>query len=214
MKNIVVASVGEQMEPLFVGLRQFPTEKVILLSPQERKQDAERTRNDLEKFKIPGYIVTIDESTEAKLWENTFRVLSDIKNAETDKEVLVNIETGDKEARFATMSGAFVNGMKAFSVSGERAQMLPVMKFSYYKLIPDKKMEILKILHENNTLSSLDELSKRTKMSLPLISYHINGNLKSEGLKSMGLIETKEQKGRVSISLSLLGRMVVQGYVN
>ena len=214
MKNIVVASVGEQMEPLFVGLRQFPTEKVILLSPQERKQDAERTRNDLEKFKIPGYIVTIDESTEAKLWENTFRVLSDIKNAETDKEVLVNIETGDKEARFATMSGAFVNGMKAFSVSGERAQMLPVMKFSYYKLIPDKKMEILKILHENNTLTSLDELSKRTKMSLPLISYHINGNLKSEGLKSMGLIETKEQKGRVSISLSLLGRMVVQGYVN
>ncbi len=50
-------------------------------------------------------------------------------------------------------------------------------------------------------------------MSLPLISYHINGNLKSEGLKTMGLVETKEEKGRVSVELTSMGRMIVRGYI-
>ena len=61
---------------------------------------------------------------------------------------------------------------------------------------------------------SLEELSKKTKMSLPLISYHINGNLKSEGLKKMGLVDTNEMIGRIEIKLSILGRMLLNGYVN
>jgi DNA-binding transcriptional ArsR family regulator len=214
MKNIVVAPVGEQMDALFVGLREFPTEKVILLSQEQRRDNAEKIKQDLEMFKIPGHIVSINETTEIGVWEHTFRVLNDIKNAETDKEILVSIETGDKMIRWAAMGGAFVNGLKAFAVFGDRAMMLPLMKFSYYKLIPDKKMEIIRILNEAKDTTSLDELSKKTGMSLPLISYHINGNLKSEGLKTMGLVETKEEKGRVAIKLSTLGRMVVRGYVS
>ena len=61
--------------------------------------------------------------------------------------------------------------------------------------------------------SSLEELSKKTKMSLPLISYHINGNLKSEGLKDLGLVETMEEKGRIAVKLSTLGRLLVKGYI-
>lgn len=51
-------------------------------------------------------------------------------------------------------------------------------------------------------------------MSLPLISYHINGNLKSEGLKDMGLVETAEKKGRIEIKLSTLGVLLLRGYVS
>ena len=83
-----------------------------------------------------------------------------------------------------------------------------------YKLISDKKMMILKTLHDNNCCSSLDQLSKATEMSLPLISYHINGNLKSEGLKDMGLVQTTEEKGRVAVELSSLGKMIVRGYIS
>jgi len=50
-------------------------------------------------------------------------------------------------------------------------------------------------------------------MSLPLISYHVNGNLKSEGLKELGLVETKEIKGRVEVELTTLGRLLLKGYV-
>ena len=73
-------------------------------------------------------------------------------------------------------------------------------------------MQILKLLYGQSTFS-LDELSKRTGMSLPLISYHINGNLKSEGLKDLGLVETTEHKGKVNISLSVLGKMLIRGHV-
>ena len=91
--------------------------------------------------------------------------------------------------------------------------LLPVLKFSYYKLLTEKKMEILKMLSKPDCCLSLEELGRKTKMSLPLISYHINGNLKSEGLKEMGLVETNENRGRLEIKLSMLGRMIFNGYV-
>ncbi len=202
------------MESLFVGIKEFPTEKIILIAPDNKKKEAESIKKDLAKFRIPTHIVYIEGITEVEIWENTFKAISEIRSAEKNKEILVNVATGDRVTRCAATSAAFVNGFKAFATSGEEAMMLPVMKFSYYKMIPDKKMDILKILHDKDCCSSLEELSKKTGMSLPLISYHINGNLKSDGLKTMGLVDTKEEKGRVSVDLSSMGRMIVKGYVH
>jgi DNA-binding transcriptional ArsR family regulator len=213
MKNIVVAPVGDYMDALFIGLREFPTEKVILICPESRKAEAEKTKADLDRFKVPSHIVLIMGNTEIEIWESTFKAISEIRSGEKDTEILINVATGDKVTRCAATSAAFVNGLKAFAVSGDKSMMLPVMKFSYYKLIPEKKMELIKLIGAG-CCASLDELSKKTGMSLPLISYHINGNLKSEGLRTMGLIETTEKKGRTSIALTSLGKMVIRGYVN
>ena len=57
------------------------------------------------------------------------------------------------------------------------------------------------------------ELSKKMNMSLPLVSYHINGNLKTDGLKKMGLVDIKEKRGRMNVTLSTLGKLIVKGYV-
>lgn len=92
--------------------------------------------------------------------------------------------------------------------------LLPVLKFSYYRLLTDKKMSILKTLSKPNCCVSLEDLSKKTEMSLPLISYHINGNLKSEGLKEMGLVEAEEKRGKVEVKLSTLGKMLIGGYIS
>jgi len=213
MKKIVIAPMGDHMEALYVGIREFSTEKIILITPQKWEKEAEETKKELDKFKIPVVIKRIDGTNEVKIWESTFQTIADIKETIQDREILVNVATGDRTSRCAATSAAFVNGLKAFAVSGEEAMMLPVMKFSYYRLISDKKMKILKILHDKNCCSSLDELSKKTKMSLPLISYHVNGNLKSEGLKTMGLVETEEDRGKIAISLSSLGRMIVKGHI-
>ena len=72
----------------------------------------------------------------------------------------------------------------------------------------------VQVLSQPDCCVSLNELSKKTKMSLPLISYHINGNLKSEGLKEMGLVDVNEKKGKIEIKLSTLGRMLMNGYLN
>lgn len=209
-KSIIIAPVGDNMDALFIGLREFPTERVILLTPPERTKEAERAMQDLDRFKIPAKIMEI----KGNLWEEMFRKIAEISEAEKDKKILVNTATGDRITTCAATSAAFVNGIKAFSVDNGMTMLLPVLKFSYYRMLTNKKMEILKMLSKPDCCMSLEELSKRTKMSLPLISYHINGNLKSEGLKEMGLAETTEKKGRIEIKLSTLGKMLIKGYVS
>ena len=211
MKNIVVAPVGKNMDSLFVGIREFPTEKVILITPKNRMDEANKAKDELERFKIPTEIKQIG----GDIWEGTFKAVAEIKSIEKDREIIINTATGDVGGSgCAACSAAFVNGLKAISVSDDEVSMLPIMKFSYYSMISDKKMAILKHLFtKKDCCSSLNSLSKSTKMSLPLISYHINGNLKSKGLKEMGLVDTVEQKGRVEVNLTLQGRLLVKGYV-
>ena len=200
------------MEDLFVGLREFPTERLILVADSSRKEEVERTKKDLEKFKIPFQVKML--SQEGHIWERTFEAISEIKKAEADNPLLINVSTGDRDTRCAATSAAFVNGIKAFAVDKDQAMLLPVLKFSYYKILTDKKIGILKTINNNvNCCASLEELSKKTGMSLPLISYHINGTLKSDGLKELGLVETMEKKGRVEVQLSMMGRLLIKGYI-
>jgi len=211
MAYTVVAVVGDNMDSLFLGIREFPTKRIILLTGEKHRELAEKTKKDLDRFKIPVIIKKIKEDT----WEGIFEAVKDIKELEGDKELIINAASGDNGAnKCALCSAAFVNGLKAFTVNGSDVMLMPIMKFSYYKLLTDKKMDIIKYLYKNDKCcSSLDDLSKKLGLSLPLLSYHINGNLKSEGLKEMGLVVTDEHKGRMSVKLTTLGKLLVKGYV-
>jgi len=213
MKHIMVVPVGEKTDTdaLYVGIREFPTEKVYLIARKDRMDSMREVRKDLEKFKLP---VSVIEMAESNHWEETFRAINEITHIEKGKDIIINVATGDKGARCIAISAAFVNGLKAFDVTGSEVMMLPVLKFSYYRQLTDKKMDILKILNNKDCCSSLEMLAKKTKMSLPLISYHINGNLKSEGLKALGLVETAEAKGRLEVRLTTLGKLLIKGYVS
>jgi len=209
-KKIVVAPVGDNMDALYVGIKEFPTERVILLTPVDRLEDAKKAQQELKKFGIPVQITEM----KGNVWEEMFQKIAEIKALEKGKEIIINTATGDRVSTCAATSAAFVNGLKAMSIDKGMAMMLPVLKFSYYNILTDKKMEILKLLQQPGCCKSLEELSKKTKMSLPLISYHINGNLKSDGLKELGLIETTEEKGRIAVKLSTLGKLLVKGYIH
>jgi len=210
MKNVIIAPVGDNMDALFVGIREFPTERIILITPENRMDEAKKAQNDLERFKIPVRITEI----KGNIWEEMFMKIAQISNIEKDNPIIVNTATGDRVSTCAATSAAFVNGLKAIAVDGGEAMLLPILKFSYYNMLTERKMEILKLLSKPGCCTSLEEMSQKTKMSLPLISYHINGNLKSEGLKDMGLIETMEKKGKIAVKLSTLGRMLIKGYIS
>ncbi|MCH8004447.1 MAG: hypothetical protein IH934_07515 [Nanoarchaeota archaeon] len=209
-KKVVIAPVGDYMDALYIGIKEFPTERVILITPEDKLDEAKKAQEELKKFRIPVQIMEI----KGNIWEEMFQKIAEIKAIEKDKDILINTATGDRVSTCAATSAAFVNGLKAMSISDGMAMMLPVLKFSYYNMLTDKKMEILKLLKKPDCCNSLEELSKKTKMSLPLISYHINGNLKSEGLKEMGLVETTENKGKIAVNLSTLGRLLIKGYVS
>ncbi len=210
MKYVLVAPVGDSIDSIYLGVREFQIERIVLVTPNEFLDKSNKVKVDLEKFKIP---VDIRE-VENKGWEAMFARLSHIKDIYTGKEILVQVSTGDRDTQCAATSAAFVNGFKAFSVVHDEVMLLPVLKFSYYKLLTDKKLKILKSLQDKKECcSSLDELSKKIEMSLPLISYHVNGTLKSDGLKQLGLVEVVSKRGKVDISLTTLGKMLVKGHV-
>ena len=209
MKYVIIAPVGEYVDSLFVGIREFPTEKIFLLTPGGREKVAEKAVKDLERFRIPVTVLNLRDN----IYEDIIKRVSHIKAAEGEN-ILINVSTGDRNTQCAATSAAFVNGVKAFHVDGDKAFMLPILKFSYYKLLSDRKMSILQVISADKTCcSSLENLSKKTGMSLPLISYHINGSRKSEGLEKMGLVDLEENSGRVSVKLSVLGRLMLEGYV-
>lgn len=209
MKSIIVAPVGTNIDALFVGVREFPTEKIVLIAHEKYKDEARRAEKDLKKFRVPVSVVDIS----GDIWEETFRAIAEIKKTAA-KNIIVNVGAADVMTQCAATSAAFVNGLKAFSVVDSDIMLLPVLKFSYYKLIPKRKMEIIQCLsNEKDCCASFEELSKKLRMSLPLLSYHINGSRKSEGLRSMELVETAEKRGKIEIRLSTLGRLIVKGYV-
>ena len=86
MKNIVVAPVGKNMESLFVGIREFPTEKVILITPKNRIDEANKAKEELERFKIPTELKQID----GDIWEGTFKAVAEIKSIEKNHEIIIN----------------------------------------------------------------------------------------------------------------------------
>jgi len=209
VRHTVIAPVGDNLDALFIGIREFPTRKIILIYPNEKLGAVKNIKKELERFKIPVETVEI----KGNLLEDMFRIFAQIRKTEGEESLLVNVATGDMLSSCAALSAAFVNGLKAFSVMSDQPILLPVLKFSYYKLISEKKMTILKAIY-NRERTTFEDLVKQLKMSLPLVSYHIHGNPDSQGLVQMGLVETREDpRGRIELQLTTLGRLLIRGYI-
>ncbi len=207
----IIAPVGGETDSLFLGIREFQTERVILMAEQDELREAERVKQDLERFKVPAAIMRMN----GPVWEETFRIVHEVAQAPPNgTEVILDVASGRGVMNCAATSAAFVNGVKAFGINDKGEMMLlPVLKFSYFTMLSDRKMKLLALLAEDDCCASLEELGRKAKMSLSLVSYHINGNLKSDGLKQLGLIETKELGGRIHVELTTLGRLLLKGYV-
>ena len=135
-KKVVIAPVGDYMDALYIVIKEFPTERVILITPEDKIDEAKKAQDELKKFKIPVQIT----ETKGNVWEEMFQKIAEIKAIEKDKDIIINTATGDRVSTCAATSAAFVNGLKAMSVTDGMAMMLPVLKFSYYNMLTDKKM--------------------------------------------------------------------------
>lgn len=210
-KYSIIAPMGDNIESIYLGVREFPTERIYLIHTGKDTTRAEELRKELEKFRISLQLVEI----KGPLLEGMFKAFAQIKLATSEETLLVNVSSGDKMSGCAALAASFVNGLKAFHVEGDRVSMFPILKFSYYRLLPERKLSIMKFLKEQpDCCSSLEDLARRTGMSLPLASYHINGNAKAEGLVSQGIVEVHVgPRGRTQVALTELGRLIAEGHV-
>src|SRR3989338_10264374 len=103
-KSIIIAPVGDSINALFMGLREFPTEKIYLLAPSEYQKQAQKTAKELERFGIPSKIIDI----KGELWEDMFRKIGEIAKSEGAHNIIINTSTGDRMSTCAATSAAFV----------------------------------------------------------------------------------------------------------
>ncbi|MAG18298.1 MAG: hypothetical protein CL944_02390 [Candidatus Diapherotrites archaeon] len=206
MKTIIIAPLGGNTETLFVGIREFPTEKIILIPSAKGLSEADKVKADLGKFKIP---VEIEELNKYSM-ESMFEIINHIKAREKGKMLTINLGAASKGMSCAATAAAFVNGIKAFDVDNDQIELLPVLKFSYYDMLSDKKMRILMLLNNEGSLDSLEMLSRKTKLGPSLVNYHIYGNEKNPGLKELGLVEIEREDGKVKIDLTTMGKMLLK----
>tara|TARA_Y100000310_G_C20702969_1_gene831808 strand:+ start:9316 stop:9981 length:666 start_codon:yes stop_codon:yes gene_type:complete len=204
----VIAPVGDNLKALFVGIKEFPTEKVFLICPSENIKDAQDLKEKLADFTIDVEIIEIT----GNLMEEMFKEFGKIVAIHPNDEIIVNVATGDRMSTCAAMSASFANGLKTFGVMGNQAMIMPIMKLSYYQELSENKLKILKMLKIEDYVS-LKELSKQVEMSISLLSYHINGNYKYKGLKEYRLVEVMEKNKQLYIKLSEMGNLLLKGYI-
>ncbi|MFH1408490.1 MAG: helix-turn-helix domain-containing protein [Nanoarchaeota archaeon] len=208
MGYTVIAPVGDDPKALFVGMKQFPTERVILLASDKNLKDAQALVKKLDEFTIKSEIKTLGNNT----LEEMFKEFGNICSIYGNDNIIVNIATGDRTSTCAALSAAYANGLKAFDIMDNEPVLLPIMKLSYYHELSENKLRVLKALHEKKEIS-LRELSRAMGLSVSLLSYHINGNIKYKGLKEYRLISVRDEGKNVFISLSNMGNLLLKGCI-
>lgn len=212
MANVLLAIIGEDndaKEILIKGFSHFLPETVILLTKSKYVKKSEKIKKELAKLNIETY--SVDVSNYLHL-EEVFMKITEISKSHSQDTVVINVDT-DYMSSCLALSSAFVSGIQAIGILGEDVIAYPVMKFSYYNAINEKKMKIIKLLNDKGAVGSMDELSKLSKMSLPLIAYHLKGNRDSKGLVEMNLVETTKRDQTVCVSLTELGKLLANGYI-
>lgn len=208
----MVAIVGDDSDAagvLYQGLREFSSEKVVLLTEGRHSGKAEAIKRDLDKMHIP---VVSELLTSRTSMEEVFSRFARINERERENKIIVNVDT-DYMSSCIALSAAFVNGVQAIGVLKDQIIAYPIMKFSYYNALSDKKMLVLQTISKRGEFDSLESISRELKMSLPLVTYHIRGTRDKPGLEELGLVETRRNRGKIITTLSPLGRLIVNGLV-
>jgi hypothetical protein len=210
LKTFQIALLGGNNDSVLVGLRNFPAQKLLLLTPKEQANNANRLANNLrDTLKLPVDIMELGDTSIPAILELVGEIFR--KESENFEDFLLNVGSASKSLTCAGVTAAFVHGIKAFDVMGDRPEVLPIMKLSYTQVVSDAKIQILRAVEKaGGEVESLEKLSELSHYGKPLLSYHIRGSEDSRGLVELGLVEAERVKrGRIKVQLTTLGRTLL-----
>lgn len=207
-----IATFGSDVGYIQKGICNFPTHKIILLHYEEEAQLAKEYANHIyETLKIP---VSLQDIANNDTIRNVLEHVSNIIKLEKNyfDEILVNITAGDKMLSYAALLAAYINNVKALGADRTNDLiLLPIIKLTYVEKVSDAKIRILRSIDRvGGIVKDLETLSKITQFGKPLLSYHIHGADKTEGLLGLGLVDIERYgHGKLKISLNALGTMIL-----
>jgi hypothetical protein len=210
LKTLQIAVLGGSDDPVLVGLRNFPAHKLMLIASPDYATQANALSGKLtDTLKLLVDVVQVKDDTIPTMLDAVGQIVR--KESESYEDFIINVGSADKHSTCASVTAAFVYGIKTFDVIGEQPAVLPVMKFSYTQVVTEPKMEILRAIEQSGgDVESLEKLSGVSKHGKPLLSYHIRGSKDSQGLEKLGLVEVERGKrGRLRVRLTPLGRTIL-----
>jgi len=211
-KTVQIATVGEDTSGVLAGVRNAPSNKLVLICYQHNKEIAKRLATSITET-LKTDVDLYDNVRVEQSYKDIMRVFSEIieKNRDQYDDYLLNVSSGDKMICIAAAVTSFILGFKAFFCKGDECVMLPPMKLSYTELVSEVKLSILKALDKaGGEVDSLDQLSKLTNYGKPLLSYHIHGSEDARGLIDLGLADAiRHSRGKTKVRLTTLGKMLL-----
>ncbi len=211
MRVLHIATVGEDITPILVGIRELPVSKLVLLYTDDALPLVRDLEQRLSALLIPVDAYPIKGDPVVRVMERVAEIVKE-EGLHYD-DIIFNVSSGSKMLSCAGLSAAFVNGIKAIGATKEGIFHLPVLKFSYSELISEPKLKILRALKDlGGSVESLAVLEGKAGVEKSLLSYHIRGGRESKGLEDLGLVKVdRGEYGKLSIKLTELGSMVLVG---
>ena len=210
LRTLQVAVLNGDDGAVLVGLRNFPAHKVVLLAPRESMNQAEMLAEKLTNtLRLTVEVIELNDSSISTMLKLVGQLVR--KESGTFQDFIINVGSAGKHLTCASVTAAFVHGIRAFDVIGDQPIILPIMKFSYAQVITEPKMEILRAIEKSGgDVESLEKLRVLSNFGKPLLSYHIRGSAEGHGLEDLGLVEVERGKrGSLRVKVTALGRTLM-----
>jgi len=216
MKYLQIATFGDGIKGIIMGIKNFPIHMLILLCyPSDKSKAIKCSREFATLIGINSKVILVDKQNVVK---DTVDRVNEIllKKSLEYHHILMNVSCGDKLINCAALYAAYLNGIKTFTANNDQSEPvhLPVLRYNYGELLSDIKMNILKVIDSKGGLvNSMEELEQILGYGKPHLSYHIQGGGKeSKGLVKLGLVEIfKDGHGKTIISITKLGKLIING---
>jgi hypothetical protein len=110
-KNTQIALVGGQTIPVYVGAKEFDTQKLILIHTKQTKTEADRLKNTLKKIKIESHEVSPYD------FESTYKLCKDLVDENSKCNISLNLTSGSKIMALASFKAFDEQGLVSFSIN-------------------------------------------------------------------------------------------------
>jgi len=210
LRTLQIAILGGNDEAVFIGLRNFPAHKLVLIESASSNDQAKQLASKLtDTLKLAVDTVQVKDESVQTILDAVGLIIK--QEATGFQDFIINVGSAGKHLTCAGVTAAFVHGIKAFDIIGQQVEILPVMKFSYTQAVTEPKLAILRSIERSGgDVESLEKLSEIASYGKPLLSYHIRGSPDSKGLEELGLVEVERGKrGRLRVKLTPLGRTLL-----
>ena len=213
MGKVLIGVIGEDsdaVEVMFKSFSYFVPDTIIALVKKGNERKMKALRKEADKFSIKVIEKEVSKFLEL---EEVFNEIKHFSKLYKKDSIVINVDC-DYMSSCLALSSAFVNGILAIGILKDKLISYPIMKFSYYSAINSKKMELLHIIRKEVVVDSMEKLSQLSKLSMPLIAYHLRGNKDSEGLIEMNLVGISRENGKVKIFLTELGNLITNDAID